>query len=232
MIRSPTFSSFEVLEIVLNLKNQCVRVIVIYRPPGSANPVAEFLEDFYQYMDSHTTSGGKLLVIGDFNIHFEQNCGTAQRFKDVLYSLNLNQHVEKTTHQHGHILDLLITRNNECLIDNLQILPPVMSDHSPLTFTVRSIKPASIRKKISYRKFKDIDIKAFSEDISSSRIVSTDETDPELLIDLYNSEVSKVMDKHAPIVSKTVTVRHKTPWFNDEISKAKQNRRACERKWS
>jgi len=40
------------------------------------------------------------------------------------------------------------------------------------------------------------------------------------------------MDKHAPIVSKTVTVRHKTPWFNDEISKAKQNRRACERKWS
>ena len=39
------------------------------------------------------------------------------------------------------------------------------------------------------------------------------------------------MDKHAPIVKKTIVARPRMPWFNDTIKAAKRERRKYERIW-
>ena len=47
----------------------------------------------------------------------------------------------------------------------------------------------------------------------------------------YDTTFSDVLDKHAPLIIKTITVRPCAPWFSDEIKTAKQLRRKRERVW-
>jgi hypothetical protein len=65
-------------------------------------------------MESVILSKEHLLVLGDFNIHFDvSDDADAVKFHDLLESLGLEQHVTKSTYIHGHILDLVITRKTE-----------------------------------------------------------------------------------------------------------------------
>lgn len=43
--------------------------------------------------------------------------------------------------------------------------------------------------------------------------------------------MSALLDKHAPVLTRTVTVKTKVPWLNGDIKEAKQKRRQLERKW-
>ena len=48
---------------------------------------------------------------------------------------------------------------------------------------------------------------------------------------LNNTTLSDLLDKYAPLIIKTITVRPCVPWINDEIKTAKQLRRKRERVW-
>lgn len=47
----------------------------------------------------------------------------------------------------------------------------------------------------------------------------------------YNDSCSTILDRHAPQIKKTVTVRPRVPWYNDNIEAAKRERRKYERIW-
>ena len=65
----------------------------------------------------------------------------AKRFKDLLSSFGLHQHVHEPTHKHGHCLDLLITRDTTSLLSNIEILPG-LSDHCAVVCNINLQKPA------------------------------------------------------------------------------------------
>ena len=52
----------------------------------------------------------ELLIVGDFNIHVDSSKNKSQGFLDILNANGLTQHVTRPTHQKGHTLDLVITR--------------------------------------------------------------------------------------------------------------------------
>ena len=52
-----------------------------------------------------------------------------------------------------------------------------------------------------------------------------------MLLRLYNSELSSILDKHAPLKSCMVTIRPAAPWFSEEIKLERRIRRRLERKW-
>ena len=58
----------------------------------------------------------------DFNIHVDSSNNESQSFLDILNAIGLIQHVKSSTHQKGHILDLVITREHS----NLLKRPPVV----------------------------------------------------------------------------------------------------------
>ena len=64
----------------------------------------------------------ELLIVGDFNIHVDSSNNESQSFLDILNANGLIQHVKSSTHQKGHILDLVITREHS----NLLKRPPVV----------------------------------------------------------------------------------------------------------
>ena len=54
-------------------------------------------------------------------------------------------------------------------------------------------------------------------------------SDPNKLADLYDSELRQLLDKHAPEVSRSVTLRPHAPWFSAALSDSKREKRRCER---
>ncbi len=43
--------------------------------------------------------------------------------------------------------------------------------------------------------------------------------------------MSRILDKHAPVCKRTITIRPSKPWYNNEIAEAKHYRKQLERKW-
>ena len=107
-------TSFEFSEWSLNTNSFRARLSIIYRPPYSnLHPVSlkTFFDDFASYMESIILTPEPLIITGDFNIHVNNtNDSDACEFLDLLASLGLKQHVIGPTHEGGHTLDLVITR--------------------------------------------------------------------------------------------------------------------------
>ena len=56
-------------------------------------------------------------------------------------------------------------------------------------------------------------------------------SEPVKLVYCYNTTLAELHDRHAPLKTKTVTVRPKVPWYSEEIREAKRVRSRVERKW-
>ena len=122
------FDSFEFIDLLIKSdSSRDVRILVIYRPP-SCNCLM-FLDNFGSHLEQYITDSSFLLVAGDFNYRIDDAGDKASSgFCNLLGSLNLKQHVDKPTHSAGHILDLLITRD-ESLVLNISVCDPALSDH-------------------------------------------------------------------------------------------------------
>ena len=87
----------------------------------------------------------------------------------VLYKEGLRissewQHVQRPTHQDGHVLDLVFSRQEDNLVLGVSV-EHQLSDHNAVHFEMNAAKPNPQRKKVSYRKLKDIDHTRFHDDL-------------------------------------------------------------------
>jgi hypothetical protein len=64
-----------------------------------------------------------------------------------------------------------------------------------------------------------------------SDLIEAPASDVEALVDQYNSTLSAILEKHAPMIRKEVIIRPKSPWYTDDIRSAKQAKRKVERMW-
>ena len=51
------------------------------------------------------------------------------------------------------------------------------------------------------------------------------------LVEQYNKCLGDILDKHAPVIEKSLSVKPKQPWMNDAIREQKRKRHTLERKW-
>ena len=104
--------------------------------------MSTFLDEFTLYLDATTIASGQLIIVGDFNLHYESATSQqSQKFRILLSSTNMKQSVMEPTHDKGHILDLVITREqNEDLIQNIHVQPFPLSDHSCIFWDLQKTK--------------------------------------------------------------------------------------------
>lgn len=212
--------SFESLEAILTSQGSIIR-IVTYRPPPSKKnklSVSLFFEEFAEFMADAILKPGKLLLIGDFNFHWDvpKDPGTTQ-LTHIFQSHGLKQHVTDTTHISGHILDLVACNDTESIIENITV-SSLLSDHFAIHFQVNIGKPISTKKVLSYRKIRDIDQYNFMTDIVAAEI-NADDIDLNDAVDKYNKTIATLLNKHAPLKSRKVTVRTTVPWYNEDLNK-------------
>ena len=68
------------------------------------------------------------------------------------------------------------------------------------------------------------------QDLNNSKIAQNRERSVVNVVKLYNSELSSIIDKHAPLKSKNIILRPNTEWYSDELRAAKRDHRKAERR--
>ncbi len=231
-----TFKSFEYMHHVLDSTGKCFRIITIYRPPPSKVnklTVAMFLDEFSTFLEQESISAGSLLIVGNFNVHCENTVDpNSKRFLGLLDSFNLCNHMTEPTHRSGHMLDLVITRKSDNIVSDIYVAPSDhLSDHSAVHFKLALAKPYLLKKKIVYRKIKNIDSSTFQKDITESSLVKTTPCNLHALVTMYDHVLRELLDKHAPIKELEVTERPSAPYYTDAIRDEKRKKRKLERQW-
>ena len=164
--------------------------------------------------------------MGDFNLHPDNSNGNTNKFNEILTCFDLKQHVNFPTHVHGHWLDLLITKRISNCIKSVFSAAGI-TDHLAVISDIDCCETKWNKEKISFRKINKIDYESFHSDILSSYLIKKPEKDLSALCQQYDSVLSSILDKHAPVSTKTLPRKPLTP----EIMKAKTLRHNLERTW-
>ncbi|KAK2138836.1 hypothetical protein LSH36_2340g00003, partial [Paralvinella palmiformis] len=222
--------SFENYQLTFISGGISVCVAIIYRlHPAKKNGLkaADFFKEFSVFVDSLASNSGHLLILGDFNIHWDcQRNADTKQLADIRRSANLRQHVQERTHRQGHILDLVISRDDDNLIKGVSV-SSMLSDHFLVDINVSLQKQSVSAKDISYRRYKSIDKEAFLADLRVSSLVLDPPDDVDHLVDLYDNTLRDIVDQHAPLRTKEMPSRPMLPWYNKNIQAAKRHRRYC-----
>ena len=147
---------------MVEFQSRKLHIIIIYRPHySSSHPVTTsvFFADFSSFLESIIMSSVPLLIAGDFNIHVDvpENADSVC-LKELLESIGLQQHVNESTHESGHTLDLIITRQCYSLLANIPVTDCMCSGHSTLICDLTLDKQPLPKKKISFRMTQVVDV--------------------------------------------------------------------------
>jgi hypothetical protein len=232
------FTSFEHLDLVFQT-DPPLRLVTLYRPPDSQVPFSQFISDMEQFLDSVIMCGGELMILGDFNIHFDDGTAANTRsFNDLIAAYGLEQCVQGPTHKHGHTLDLVLVRSGSTRKPCISVFDPCLSDHTAVFCEMPLGRPARLKRSVSYRQIKRIDRTAFIDDISQSEADLSGESVPdqnsfssELAAQSYDRVLTSLLDRHAPLKNAVITDRRRAEWYTPELRAAKQERRRLESMW-
>lgn len=236
-----SFHSFESLVCSITCpgwKNQkAVLFVIIYRPPG---PYSEFLDEFSDFISNLVLNWDSIVIVGDFNIHIDNksDCLT-NAFNALVEGIGFTQSVNKPTHNHNHILDLVLSYGVE--ITDVNVLPqnPILSDHYLITFEFilkdfpvppsKTTLKRTICEKSSFM-FKEI-IGSNLSDLSCPNEDSPTPAACDQFVDNLTITLKSALDTAAPLKKKTIKPRPPAPWYNQELRERKQTLRRLERSW-
>ena len=87
------------------------------------------------------------------------------------------------------------------------------------------------REDSSDRKYTTTDNAKLVSDLRNSDLVNKPNDGVDELSTQYNSTIAGLIDSHAPLITRVIIIRPKTPWYNTELSDAKRQLRVAERRW-
>ena len=219
------FQSFEVMDIRFRCL-KCIRFFIIYRPPDSS--YSSFFQDFSRLLEQVLAD---TIISGDFNLHVgDLKNQHARQFIDILDSFDLKQNVMEDTHIHGHTLDLVITKSNDSILQSRNISDPGLSDHYVVHCNLLLQKTLFGKKLVNSRNLRTLDLDTLSNDIFNS-FSDVQSTDLSSLVNIYDSTLRSLIDKHALQKQHWISIRPKAPWYASEVTEQKRIRRNLERKW-
>ena len=134
---------------------------------------------------------------------------------------------------------MIITRESSSIIKGSpSIVDPFLYDsrgkdpggHFAIQVTLDCSKQQHSKKEITFRRHCAISLSDFIEDIKSSATLLCTSCAVDNLVEAYYSGVKVLINKHAPLQRKTITLRPNAPWYTEELQEEKHNCRKAERK--
>ena len=138
--------------------------------------------------------------------------------------MGLKQHVKGLKHVGGHTLNLVISREHGGIIKSAPVIDRFISDHAAVLRPLNSVKPPAVVKETNYRQLKAIDMDSLRADLKDSDLCTTEFRDANEMASCYISTLRAILDKHAPLKTKTVVDRKRVLWFNSQMKAAMRAR--------
>ena len=222
---------FETAQLTLTYNKQLTNLFCIYRPPPSKKNKSSdsmFFDQFSDFLEHSDSLPGKTLLMGDFNFHFENvENKNSRKLHDIIDMFNLTQSVSAPTHNQGHLLDLVFSKQSDNILTSTKLHHGLTSDHTANLCKLDVSVPVQKPETFLYRCLKKIDTGAFKQDLSHAVSQVSSFSD-------YNNHLCSVLDKHAPLCRCTVRTRKPTPWVSsiaEQFCELKRERRQAERRW-
>ena len=154
----------------------------------------------------------------------------SRAYGDFTDMFGLVQVVKEPTHESGSCIDHII-----CNQDSVIMLSEVkqgwkISDHYVMYTNLKVEKPRIERTVVRFRKLYEIDHDKLSDDVQLVVDRNYDVVESGLA-DYYNVELVRLMDKHAPVVEKSITKRNRPKWLMEETLELKKRVRRQERRY-
>ena len=151
--------SFEFSQWQIKIGKKTVNILTVYRPPYSRGNLYTdfwFVEEFGDFLGERLKN--TKAIMGDFNFHVEDVKDSENlAFQDLLKSSGLIQYVGCLTHQSGHTLDFIITKEEDTLCISDPVDKFYISHHSFVHSEIRVNRQKVIRRTISTRRMKDVE---------------------------------------------------------------------------
>ena len=221
-----TYSSFELTLLKLFQNNgKCVLLVSLYRILFVS--VTVFLVEIVELFEYLASCPEEILLCGDINIHMDEDEIYANRFKDLLNTFNLTQHIDFPTHNLGHTLDIVAT-TERLFVSKFKAEENDVSGHFLIDFCLQFSPVLKVESEISYRKIHDQE--KFQEEIIAKLQIDNNLPFSDN-IKQYNDTLSTLLDEHAPVRRKKVKIVSNAPWFDSEYSNLRKLRRKAEKKF-
>jgi hypothetical protein len=99
-----------------------------------------------------------------------------------------------------------------------------ISDHRAVHFSINAAKPHPPRKKITFRKLRNVVQVALKRDlreaVATISINPPDEFDAEAWLVRYDTTLRQLLDRHAPLTEAFVVQKPRAPWYTEVIAEA------------
>ena len=228
ILDSPTYTSFENIVIGIGSSTSPFTIACVYRPPGSCSD--EFFDQFlnlFEYLSSVSSSS---FMCGDFNIHVDTTSSDSTKFLSCLDLCNITQHVRTPTHLHGHILDLVLTPTEPTVVSNVRV-GGFFSDHAVVHGQLDLLSPSAPKSNtVTFRRYHKINMQSLLCDLANCSFDASPGSTVSALYEQYIRDLSGLLDKHAPTVTRTFT-KGAAGWLSDTYLQAKTVKRQFERFW-
>ena len=228
----PAFHTFEHLAIRLSVDGSSLVVIAVYRRPPK--PDQAFFDDLSTLLESVAMMRCSVVLGGDFNIHVENPSDPdTVRFLDVLSTFGLTQRVVDPTHERGGTLDLVITDSD---VDDVPIVvdpPGAISDHGLVMVNMPVVPRRCPIAPRTVRGWKAVDRMALSQAFLDSPLgsVPSDNATAEQLFTQYDTVLSELTDRFAPVRTVYSRCRPLSPWFDSDCRALRRKCRRLEKRF-
>ena len=225
-LKSEPYQSFEHhAEKVKIMGNKWVTYVAIYRLLDE--PIDLFFTEFSQLLELTVTE--KCIIAGDINVHGDKEDDRhTQQLNNLLKAFNLTQIINAPTHNKGHTLDVVIFRQEDIEIGDVEIEDAGISDHFMLRFKAGCVVTKNYYKTITYRK--KVDDTVFQNRLSETLQGLHFGDSFGKAVTVYNDRLSALMNELAPTVTNKVKIVDEAPWFDTEYRDLRKERRRAERK--
>jgi len=195
--------------------------------PGSCALTELFFDELSAVFERLVTFGCALIVCGDFNIHVDNpDDVNAIRLSELLQSFGCIQHMLESTHNAGHTLDLVVTKNDTAI-------SALCIDHAIVRFTLDVEMEHCSTHWVMHKTWHRLSIDAFASDLAASVLCGDLNALNGKFVDdlakLYCSELTRLFDQHCPVVKVHQKDKQTTSCFDADRCAARRCARVAER---
>lgn len=215
-VKNGTTKTFEFSVWKLSFRPMTLHVVGVYRPP-SFSPTL-FVTEFSEFMEEVLIQYVNPIVMGDFNLHENNQTYAVSNFNNYVSSMGLKQHVTFPTHEKsGKSLDFIITE----VSDGVKVLKcepgPFFSDHCVVKMDFNVIKETKLGKNDFFRNWTEFGQSRFLKDLVN---LSVHCEDVDTFIRTLEYLTGKMIDKEAAMKKKMKICRASKPCFRQNIKQS------------